>query len=214
MINGEVEHADSIGNSGTIKSGEVQWMTAGSGIVHQEMPKKTVGRSVGFQLWVNLPAKEKMREPTYRGITARDVPETKIGDASAKVICGKVNGAWGPVHGLAVEAEYLDIGMAAVGKMAHKTHYGYNAFAFVYEGECYFGPENAQVKEGQVALFSPGDEISASTKADGAKFLLVSGMPLREPIAWGGPIVMNTDRELRQAYEDLHRGTFIHAGKR
>ena len=214
MIKGEVEHADSIGNSGTIKSGEVQWMTAGSGIVHQEMPKKTDGRSVGFQLWVNLPAKEKMREPTYRGISAQEIPETKIGDASAKVICGKVNGAWGPVHGLAVEAEYLDVCMAAGGTMAHKMHSGYNAFAFVYGGECYFGPENTRVKEGQVALFSQGDEISARTMADGAKFLLVSGLPLREPIAWGGPIVMNTDKELRQAYEDLHRGTFIRARKR
>ncbi len=211
MINGEVDHADSLGNAGAIKSGEVQWMTAGSGIIHQEMPKKTSGKSIGFQLWVNLPAKEKMCAPTYRGITAREIPETRIGDARAKVICGKVNGVSGPVHGLAVEAEYLDISLAAHKGMSHKTNPAYNVFAFVYEGEAHFGPQGVPVKEGQVAVFSMGDEVlaRAGTGNSPARFLLVSGIPLHEPIAWGGPIVMNTEKELARAFEELQLGTFI-----
>ena len=209
MIKGEVDHADSLGNSGAIKSGEVQWMTAGSGIIHQEMPRRTPGKSIGFQLWVNLPAKEKMCAPTYRGMTAREIPGIKIGDARAKIICGKVGGVAGPVHGLAAEAEYLDVSLPAGGKMAHKTKPAYSVFAFVYGGECQFGAEFTPVKEGQVALFSAGDEISAHAAGKPAKFLLVSGMPLGEPIAWGGPIVMNSEKELAQAFEELRKGTFI-----
>jgi len=209
MINGEVDHADSLGNSGSIKSGEIQWMTAGSGIIHQEMPKKTKGKSIGFQLWVNLPAKGKMCPPTYRGITSREIPETKIGDATAKVVCGKVNGASGPVHGLAIEAEYLDISMPAHSGMAHKTKPAFNIFAFVHEGEVSFGSARTLVKEGQVALFGAGGEILAQAGASQAKFLLVSGIPLHEPIAWGGPIVMNTEQELAQAFDELRLGTFI-----
>ena len=209
MINGEVEHGDSLGNKGVIRSGEIQWMTAGSGIIHQEMPKKTPGRSVGFQLWVNLPAKEKMCNPKYRGITANEILETKIGGATAKVVCGKVNGVAGPVHGLAVEAEYLDVGMGAGKKMAHKTKPTHNVFAFVHEGEAYFGKGEALVKEGQVALFGEGGEVSVATKSKPVKFLLVSGKPLHEPIAWGGPIVMNTEEELQLAFEELQLGTFI-----
>jgi len=209
MINGEVDHADSLGNAGSIKSGEMQWMTAGSGIIHQEMPRETKGRSIGFQLWVNLPAKEKMCAPTYRGILAREIKETSIGGANAKVICGKVNGVSGPVQGLAVEAEYLDISMAAHKAMSHKTKPRYNIFAFVYDGEAQFGKENVPVKKGQVALFGTGAEVSAHTSSSSAKFLLVSGIPLREPIAWGGPIVMNTEEELAQAFDELQKGTFI-----
>lgn len=209
MINGEVEHGDSLGNKGVIKSGEIQWMTAGSGIIHQEMPKKTQGKSIGFQLWVNLPAKEKMCHPTYRGITADEIKETKIGDAAAKVVCGKVNGVTGPVHGLFIEAEYLDITLPAGKKMSHKTNPSYNAFAFVYEGTALFGDEKTPVKHGQVALFGEGEDVSVTTKDSPAKFLLVSGKPLREPIAWGGPIVMNTQEELQHAFEELQAGTFI-----
>ena len=211
---GEVEHADSLGNKGVIGDGEVQWMTAGSGIIHQEMPKKADGRSIGFQLWVNLPAREKMCAPKYRGISSRDIPETRIGGALAKVICGKVNGVAGPVHGLAVEAEYLDVSMPARSSMAHKSKPAHNAFAFVYEGEAHFGSARTAVKEGQVALFSAGNEISAHTDGSPAKFLLVSGIPLHEPIAWGGPIVMNTEDELAQAFDELRKGTFIKAGKK
>ena len=211
MLNGEVEHGDSLGNKGTIGSGDIQWMTAGSGIIHQEMPKRAAGKSIGFQLWVNLPAKEKMCKPKYRGILAREIQETRIGGATAKVICGKVNGVPGPVHGLAVEAEYLDICLMANSKMSHKTKPAYNAFAFVYSGECLFGAEKKPVKEGQVALFGPGDEISARTNNVQARFLLISGSPLREPIAWGGPIVMNTDAELARAFEELRSGMFIKA---
>ncbi len=211
MIKGEVEHADSLGNKGVIGDGEVQWMTAGSGIIHQEMPRKADGRSTGFQLWVNLPAKEKMCAPKYRGIAAREIPDTKIGGARAKVICGNVNGVAGPVHGLAVEAEYLDVSMPARSSMAHKANPAFTVFAFVYEGEAHFGDARTVVKEGQVALFSAGNEISAHTDGSPAKFLLVSGIPLREPIAWGGPIVMNSEEELAQAFEELRKGTFIKA---
>jgi quercetin 2,3-dioxygenase len=160
---------------------------------------------------VNLPAKEKMCEPTYRGITSREIPKTKIGGASAKVICGKVNGVEGPVHGLAVEAEYLDISMGKGSAMERSIHHAHHAFAFVYEGECYFGSESTHVKEGQVALFSEGDGIPARTDGKPAKFLLVSGMPLHENIAWGGPIVMNTEEELARAFAELREGTFIKA---
>ncbi|VVC00583.1 Pirin [uncultured archaeon] len=208
MINGEVDHGDSLGNKGTIKSGEIQWMTAGSGIIHQEMPQETPGRSIGFQLWVNLPAKEKMCQPTYRGITADEIKEAKIGDATAKVVCGKVNGVTGPVHGLFVEAEYLDISLPAGKSMSHKTHAGWNVFAFVYSGSGQFGTGKEPVKEGQVALFGEGDEISVIANGQ-LKFLLVSGKPLREPIAWGGPIVVNTQEELQHAFEELQLGTFI-----
>lgn len=214
MINGVVEHGDSLGNSGVIRSGEIQWMTAGSGIIHQEMPKETPGKSVGFQLWVNLPAKEKMCGPKYRGITAGEIPATAVGGAAAKVVCGRVNGVAGPVHGLAVEAEYLDVGMDAGRKMAHKTKPGHNVFAFIYEGSGYFGEEGTPVKEGQVALFGKGEEVSAVTKGGPAKFLLVSGKPLRERIAWGGPIVMNTEKELQAAFEELRLGTFVKHGKK
>ncbi|MFA5930640.1 MAG: pirin family protein [Candidatus Micrarchaeia archaeon] len=214
MVNGEVEHADSLGNSGSIRSGEVQWMTAGSGVIHQEMPKETKGRSIGFQLWVNLPAKEKMCAPAYRGIAAREISEARIGDASAKVVCGKVNGVWGPVHNLAVEAEYLDISLGAGGSMAHRIPRAYNSFAFVHGGACSFGAERTMVKEGQVALFGAGDEILAHADGAPARFLLISGVPIHEPIAWGGPIVMNTEQELAQAFGELQKGTFIKAGKK
>ena len=130
----------------------------------------------------------------------------------AKVVCGKVNGVAGPVHGLAVEAEYLDVRMGAGKKMAHKTRPAHNVFAFVHEGEGYFG--NELVREGQVALFGGGDEISAATKGTPVKFLLVSGKPLREPIAWGGPIVMNTEKELQLAIEELQLGTFVKSKKK
>lgn len=214
MINGEVEHGDSLGNKGVIRSGEIQWMTAGSGIIHQEMPQKTEGRSVGFQLWVNLPAKEKMCSPKYRGIAADEIPRTMIGGAEALVVCGKVNGANGPVHGLAAEAEYLDVRMGAGKKMAHRTKPDWTVFAFVYEGAGYFGDDGVLAKEGQVALFGRGEEVSAAAKGGPVKFLLVSGKPLREPIAWGGPIVMNTQEELRLAFEELQLGTFIKDGKK
>ena len=211
MMNGLVEHADSLGNAGSIRTGEVQWMTAGSGIIHQEMPKKTPGRSMGFQLWVNLPAKQKMCAPKYRDVKAADIPVVEIAKGvKAKVICGKAGSESGPVHDLAVDVEYLDVEMQPKSEMVRKAKSSHTAFAYVYEGKGYFGAGSAPAGEGQLLLFGKGEAVSAKA-ADGAvlKFILATGEPLREGIAWGGPIVMNTEAELQQAFQELSAGTFI-----
>lgn len=210
MLKGEVEHADNLGNKGTIHDGEVQWMTAGSGIIHQEMPKLTEGRSVGFQLWVNLPAKDKMCSPKYRDVKAGDIPIAKLSEGvSAKIICGKAKGVSGPVHDLAVEVEYLDISMEPGKELHHSIKPSHTAFAYVYAGEGMFGENSTPVSEGKLALFGKGDAVRIKSGKAGLRFLLVSGAPLREPISWGGPIVMNTEEELRHAFEELQDGTFI-----
>ena len=213
MIAGEVGHHDSLGNRGTIRNGEVQWMTAGSGIIHEEMPKKYDGTSLGFQLWVNLPAREKMCKPAYRGISAAEIPEVGISDGvMAKVICGKIKGKAGPVHGLAVDVEYMDVAAKAGKKLVFETNEKHNAFAYVYEGDADFSGK--EIREGTLALFGKGDGISLKAGKKGAKFIFASGTPLREPIAWGGPIVMNTQEELQLAFEELRAGTFIKAAKK
>ncbi|HSV75193.1 MAG TPA: pirin family protein [Chthonomonadales bacterium] len=231
VLAGTVEHGDSLGNRGTIGPGDVQWMTAGRGILHQEMPKgDTAGRMHGFQLWANLPAALKMTAPRYQEIGAADIPEAGNGNGvRARVVCGTLWGVTGPVEGVAADPVYLDVsvppGVRATLPMATDR----NAFAYVFAGAGRFcnasGPlavptegvrwlDTAPPSEAQnrsLVLFDSGDEVSVQAGDEGVRFLLASGRPLREPVAWYGPIVMNTQAELRQAFEELERGTFLRA---
>jgi quercetin 2,3-dioxygenase len=229
VLRGTVEHGDSLGNSGVIAPGDLQWMTAGSGIIHQEMPKGDASGSMhGFQLWANLPAARKMTAPRYQGIIAREVPEVTVSkDASVKVICGEVNGVTGPVSGVAINPEYLDVRIGPHGEFGHATRRGHTVFAYVIEGNGEFCSEgdpfqydaegmnyfdmkrDRQLPDHSLVLFTDGDSVTVKTGDLGVRFLLVSGRPLNEPVAWYGPIVMNTQEEIRNAFEELDRGTFI-----
>ena len=255
ILRGEVAHGDSIGNSGVIRPGEVQWMTAGRGIIHQEMPKQYNGTLLwGFQLWANLPASKKMTEPKYQGITAGEIPQVELENGTKiKVICGEVGGTVGPVRGVAIDPEYLDVTVPAGGEFSHPLPEEKSAFAYVLEGEGLFGLRALPVDAGgrsvnqtglpidaggraasgraagkpegeedaskpagpeTVVRFGTGDAVAAkeAVRADDStalRFLLVSGKPLKEPIAWKGPIVMNTDEELRTAFQEYRQGTFI-----
>jgi quercetin 2,3-dioxygenase len=228
VLQGRVEHGDSMGNKGVIESGDLQWMTAGSGIVHQEMPKgDDQGRLWGFQLWANLPASHKMMDPRYRGLTAAEIPEAKLREARVKVIAGDIGGVRGPVRDVVVDPEYLDVTVPEGTTFTHAIKRGYTALAYVVDGEGYFdlernafshevvgrnyfdfdrkctcGPEN-------LILFEDGDAVAVTTQEKPVRFLLVSGKPIGEPVAWYGPIVMNTQEELEVAFEEYRNGTFI-----
>jgi redox-sensitive bicupin YhaK (pirin superfamily) len=210
MWNGEVEHGDSIGNSGVIKSGDVQWMTAGSGIIHQEMPKKYQGLMSGFQLWVNLPAKEKMTSPKYRGIQKDEIPTFEKDGIKIRVLAGKIDGIEGPVRELAVKVEYLDIELAAGKTFEHLTDRNCRTFAYIINGSA--SARDMAITPEHCAVFTEGDLVRIGTK-EGTRLLLVTGEPLKEPVAWGGPIVMNTRKELATAFRELDEGTFIKTGK-
>ncbi len=206
MWTGEVEHGDSMGNKGVIKSGDVQWMTAGSGIIHKEMPQKYGGLMQGFQLWVNLPAKKKMVDPRYRGIVKEQIPMDQKDGIKIKVIAGKVDGTQGPVHDLAIDIEYFDVKLAAEKTFEHATTKNDTVFAYIVEGSVEV--QGKTITQGQCAVFGGGDFAKISSKT-GGRFLYVSGEPLNEPVAWRGPIVMNTEEELDKAFEELDAGTFI-----
>ena len=210
MWTGEVEHGDSMGNKGVIKSGDVQWMTAGSGIIHQEMPQKYDGLMQGFQLWVNLPAKKKMTDPKYRGITKDQIPAIEKDGQTIKVIAGKIMGIEGPVRDLSTEIEYFDVELAAGKEFQHLTHKNLTIFIYIINGSVEV--HDQKIKSGQCAVFSQGDSVNISS-LNGARFLFVAGEPLNEPIAWRGPIVMNTEEELDKAFEELDEGTFIKSHK-
>jgi len=210
MLSGEVEHGDSIGNSGLIASGDVQWMTAGSGIIHQEMPRRYDGLMQGFQLWVNLPAKKKMTSPRYRGITKDQIPALEKEGAKINVIAGRINNTEGPVQDLVVDVEYFDVELEAGKAFEHKTNEGWKVFAYVVRGSAH--SNDTLVKSEHCAIFSDGDTVKIGTR-DGVRFLFVTGKPLRESVAWGGPIVMNTEEELAKAFQELEKGTFIKAGR-
>ena len=215
MLEGECDHGDSLGNSGTICAGDVQWMTAGSGIIHQEMPRGTdSGRMGGFQLWANLPAVQKMRDPRYQGLESAQIPEVEAGRARVRVIAGKVGETVGPVRDISVEPEYLDVSVAAGATWTHPTTRGHTVFAYLFQGDCTFGAteKRAVAKPGVLVLFGDGDQVTVTAGDSGGRFLLVSGKPLREPVAWRGPIVMNTREELDQAWRDLEAGTFVKRG--
>jgi quercetin 2,3-dioxygenase len=206
MWTGEVEHGDSMGNKGVIKSGDVQWMTAGSGIIHQEMPQKYAGLMQGFQLWVNLPAKKKMIDPKYRGIEKGQIPMFQREGSKIRVIAGKVDEVEGPVRDLAINIEYFDVELFAGGELEHATSRNDTVFAYVVEGT--IDVQTKTIKQGQCAVFGEGDLVKIDS-IGGARFLFVSGEPLNESVAWRGPIVMNTQEELDLAFEELELGTFV-----
>ncbi|MFX1351997.1 MAG: pirin family protein [Promethearchaeota archaeon] len=206
MLTGEVEHGDSIGNRGVIESGDVQWMTAGSGIIHQEMPRKYDGLMEGFQLWVNLPAARKMMGPRYRGITSEQIPELEKEGVKIKVIAGKINNVKGPVQDLVVDVEYLHVEIQPETEFNHETMKDSRVFAYVIEGTGYF--DNRSIGAQHCVLFDDGESVRIRSK-DKLNLLLVSGKPISEPVAWGGPIVMNTQNELDKAFRELREGTFI-----
>jgi redox-sensitive bicupin YhaK (pirin superfamily) len=206
MWTGEVEHGDSMGNKGVIKSGDVQWMTAGSGIIHQEMPQKYDGLMQGFQLWVNLPAMKKMIDPKYRGIERKQIPTIHKDSLKIKIIAGKVDGTEGPVRDLAIAIEYFDIELAAGKAFEPATSRNHTVFAYVVNGS--IEVHERKISQRQCAVFSEGDMIKIGS-ANGSRFLFVSGEPLKEPVAWRGPIVMSTQEELDKAFEELESGTFI-----
>ena len=203
IISGKVEHKDSIGNKGAIKSGDIQWMTAGSGIIHEEMPKKYDGLMQGFQLWVNLPAKNKMMDPRYRGITKEEIPVVKTDEAEVKIISGIYKGKKGPVKDIIVDIDYFDVSLNPDKEFRHKAKKGYTTFAYVYKGKAIV--DKKEIDSGKLILFSNSD---ISIKGN-ARFLFLSGKPIKESIAWYGPIVMNTQRELEIAFEEYRNGTFI-----
>lgn len=216
MLQGEVEHADSLGNKGVIGPGDVQWMTAGSGIIHQEMPRGDAqGRMGGLQLWANLPAAEKMRDPRYQGFRAEQIPEVTLeGGVRVRVIAGEVGGQQGPVQGIAIAPEYLDVRVPAGARFAHPTGRGRTVFAYVLEGSGRLGPLpdgaiEPMAWDHTLVLFGDGDRVLAAAGDEALRFLLISGEPLREPIAWYGPVVMNTEEELRTAFDEYRRGTFV-----
>jgi quercetin 2,3-dioxygenase len=212
VLEGEVDHGDSMGNAGTIRGGDVQWMTAGSGVIHQEMPHGDArGRMGGFQLWANLPAAHKMIDPCYQGIDAARIPVEEISGGRVRVICGSVGASVGPVQDVVIEPEYLDVSLEADARWERATPPGHTVFAYVYGGDARFGEGADPVPPGSVALLQDGDTVSVGAGADGAQLLLVGGRPLGEPIAWRGPIVMNTRAELDRAWQELEAGTFVRA---
>jgi redox-sensitive bicupin YhaK (pirin superfamily) len=214
MLHGKVEHGDSMGNGGVIEAGDVQWMTAGSGIIHQEMPKKGNHDTLlwGFQLWANLPASHKMMNPRYRDIKSSQIPETSLNDnkVNVKIISGEINGIKGPVQDIITDPEYLDVRISPQSEFIRPIREGYNVIAYTIEGEGYFDEDKKElVKEETLVIYRNGDTVKISTADSGIRFLLISGKPLKEPVAWRGPIVMNTDEELRIAFQEYQNGTFI-----
>jgi redox-sensitive bicupin YhaK (pirin superfamily) len=230
VLEGDVEHGDSMGNQGAISAGDVQWMTAGSGIIHQEMPKgNSKGEMLGFQLWANLPASGKMMAPRYQEIKRRDIPlvTTKDG-AIIRVICGQVDNVSGPVQDIITQPEYLDITLPAGKSFTHSVKRDHTVLAYVIDGEAYFDaartplahessgvnyfdmePQCACGNETLVLYEKNGDTITVTTNKQSVRFLLASGKPLNEPIAWYGPIVMNTQEELKVAFQEYKAGTFV-----
>ena len=229
VLDGRVEHGDSLGNAGIISPGDVQWMTAGNGIIHQEMPKgDSDGKMGGFQLWANLPANKKMMPPRYRDVKSNQIPEVAMPDGTRiKIICGKIGDVSGPVRDIVIDPLYLDITVPPRTEFTFPVASDHNVFAYVIYGRSYFCKERDPFSydtEGSnyfdtqhdpllgtetLVLFGEGDTVYAATDRNPVRFLLIAGRPIREPVAWYGPIVMNTQEELRTAFEELEGGTFI-----
>ncbi|MBY8984946.1 MAG: pirin family protein [Candidatus Lokiarchaeota archaeon] len=214
MLHGNIEHGDSLGNGGVIQAGDVQWMTAGSGIIHQEMPKKNTDDTLlwGFQLWANLPASHKMMNPRYRDVKRKDIPELSLKEDNVqiKVICGEVNGIKGPVEDIITDPEYLDITINPNSEYIHSVKNGYNVLAYIIEGAGYFDEKKEElISKETLILYREGDSVKITTDTEEVRFLLISGKPLNEPVAWRGPIVMNTQEELSIAFNEYQNGTFI-----
>jgi redox-sensitive bicupin YhaK (pirin superfamily) len=233
VLAGTVDHGDSLGNKGTLGAGDIQWMTAGSGILHQEMPQgDPQGRMHGFQLWANLPSRLKMTAPRYQDVKAAEVPEVTDDDGTkARILCGEFWGKRGPVEGVAADPRYLDITVPPGRRRTLPVESTRRAFAYVFEGAGSFADASSPlgvltekvtpagetvVRETtgnrSLVLFDSGDEITVQAGDEGIRFILVSGQPLKEPVAWYGPIVMNTKAELQQAVNELNNGTFIKHG--
>jgi len=209
ILEGEVRHGDSLGNSGTIRAGDVQWMTAGSGIVHEEMPLRST-RLRGFQLWANLPSTDKMMCPRYQDVTADSIPTAQLAEGvEAKVICGTIGEVEGPVQDIVTEPRYLDVSLSPHKEFSFPLDPAHNSFAYVIEGDGRFGTKPADVGIRQLVTFGEGDSVEVKANGAGLRFLLVSGKPIREPVAWGGPIVMNTQNELSHAFSEYRSGEFI-----
>jgi len=215
MLAGAVRHRDSLGNAGTIGAGDVQWMTAGGGIMHEEMPRPVDGQMAGFQLWVNLPARRKMSQPRYQEIASMRIPEVRRGDGvKIRVIAGTVDGVPGPVTEIVADPTYLDISLPPGGLFTGPVERGHAAFAYLFgdqDGQATFEPDGQTLRPPKLVVFGDGDQVQVVSRAagQGARFLLVSGKPLGEPIARYGPFVMNTAQEIQQALEDLRTGTFV-----
>jgi hypothetical protein len=229
VLEGDVEHGDSLGNKGIISSGDVQWMTAGSGIIHQEMPKgNKKGEMYGFQLWANLPSQQKMMNPRYRDVLKKQIPEVKLpNNTNTKIISGEVSGTKGPVQDIVIDPEYIDVTVPANSEFRHPTKRGHTVLAYIIDGKGYFCKEKNPftyeveginyfdierdpfISNGTIVLFDDGDEIIVFTEEYKVRFLLISGKPIGEPLAWYGPIVMNTREELRIAFEEYNQGAFI-----
>jgi hypothetical protein len=229
VLQGSVEHGDSLGNRGEIFPGDIQWMTAGSGIIHQEMPQGDEhGRNYGFQLWANLPRSHKMMDPRYRGLTSGEIPFLTLENGvEIRIVAGSVEGVAGPVSDIIIDPEYLDVTVPPKTIFQHSTPPGHTVFAYVIEGDATFcqedDPYEYEIEEASyfdmerkpflgnesLVLFTDGDSVGVSAGENGARFLLVGGQPINEPVAWYGPIVMNTQTELRTAFQELQDGTFI-----
>jgi redox-sensitive bicupin YhaK (pirin superfamily) len=229
VLRGDVEHGDSLGNKGNIAPGDVQWMTAGSGIIHQEMPKGDAkGRMGGFQLWANLPASHKMMDPRYREVKRSQIPEVALeGGVKVKIISGRVDGVEGPIRDIVTDPEYIDVAVPEGASFSHAVKSGHTVFAYVIEGSAYFDPgrdpygreevgrnyfdmdRQCLCGPGTIVLYGEGDTISVTAGNEPVRFLLASGKPIGEPVAWYGPIVMNTAEEIRIAFDEYRRGTFI-----
>lgn len=211
MLSGIVNHEDSLKNKGSITDGGIQWMSAGSGIIHQEMPQAYTGEMRGFQLWVNLPQKDKMSAPRYQDVKKNDVPEIMHQGAKVKIVAGEIEGVKGPADDIYASPRYLDVAIPANGTFKLSVPEGHTLFAFVFEGAGVFGQSEPAVtaKGGFVHYENTGGEVVIKAGENGTRFLLVSGKPLGEPVAWYGPIVMNTKEELQTAFRELQDGTFI-----
>jgi redox-sensitive bicupin YhaK (pirin superfamily) len=229
VLDGDVEHSDSMGNKGSISAGDIQWMTAGSGIIHQEMPMgNRKGQMLGFQLWANLPANSKMMDPRYREVKHKDIPiVTTPEGAKVRIICGEINGIKGPVQDIVTDPEYLDVEIPAGKSFAHTINADHTVFAYVIDGEAFFdqaripfahdaaGINYFDMKppctcgDGTLVLYGDGSQVVVTTDKSAVRFLLISGKPIKELIAWYGPIVMNTHEELRVAFDEFQQGSFI-----
>lgn len=220
VLDGTVEHGDSMGNEGVISSGDVQWMTAGSGIIHQEMPKGDgAGRMWGFQLWANLPSSVKMMPPRYQEVRSGQIPEIKLaGGARVRIMAGTVGEIQGPVRDIVTDPEFLDVSVPAHSAFAHPVKQGHTVFAYVVDGQGYFEQDPAAPGDFKskkplgpetLILYGDGDEVMVVAGDKPVRFVLASGKPLRETIAWQGPIVMNTREEVALAFEQLRNGSFI-----
>jgi len=229
VLKGDVEHGDSLGNKGIITSGDIQWMTAGSGIIHQEMPKGDPdGNMEGFQLWANLPSSHKMMAPRYRDVKSTQIPEIILNNGTKiKIICGQIGDIQGPVKDIVIDPEYIDVTVPSHTMYRHSTKKRHNVFVYVIGGKGYFCQEKKPftyeaegvnyfdmqrdpfVSNGDLVLFEDGCEVRVSAEDEPVRFLLISGKPIHEPVAWYGPIVMNTQEELRIAFEEYQQGTFV-----